>query len=82
MCICGTLAYHLHKDHSKRWLVQKLKFLHLALSPFKTWKNGSKSGAKVWFKTPGAEPTHIFGFCNSGRVMFFSVFSIVARALP
>jgi lactoylglutathione lyase len=29
MCICGTLAYRLQKDHSKRWLVQKLTLLHL-----------------------------------------------------
>jgi hypothetical protein len=47
MCICGTLAYRLQKDHSKRWLVQKLRLLHLE---FFGRKNAEKR-LKMWCQT-------------------------------
>jgi hypothetical protein len=66
----GFYAYRLQKDHSKRWLVQKLRLLPLEFLAVKRPKKGSKYGAKLWLKSSGATLPSVRRFCNIKKSVF------------
>jgi hypothetical protein len=69
----GVFACRLQRDHSKRWLVQKLRLLHLEFLAVKTPKKGSKCGAKLWLKSSGATLPSVCGFCNIKNQSFLAL---------